>query len=189
MFVRDKIISELEEEYWVLVELWKWDLIEEQVIEKGYYLSCPSPFLLLLCFPEMWARMWAVLLPHPPVTMTQTSSSSCSQASDHSSKSHTPPYIMYLWQYTFFSFQGCFAYHSILYLKLKDWWYSIIIECIPGIFKSMVSILSTAITINHICLINRSWHPLLNNIEETSFFVDKLILHKMNPTIVLLMCQ
>lgn len=64
-------------------------------------------------------------------------------------------------------FSSCFAYHSILYLKLKGWWYNIIIECIPGIFKSMVSILSTAITINHICLINRSWHPLLNNIEET----------------------
>lgn len=26
----------------------------------------------------------------------------------------------------------------------------------------------------------------MNNIEETSFFEDKLILHKMNPTIVLL---
>lgn len=37
MFVRDKIISELEKDYWESVELWKWDLIEEQVIEKGYY--------------------------------------------------------------------------------------------------------------------------------------------------------
>lgn len=151
---KEKVISELEAgliHWWInpksksRFNCGKWG------IPGGLYLAlAPSCYCCdVSCF-TIPCSPWCELLCHhilQPWWTKDFSFKLFSQVFDHSSKSQTLSYIIYhvTIHLTFFSlFNTCFAYHSLLYLKLKDWWYSIIIECIPGIFKPLVSILSTA---------------------------------------------